>query len=1127
MKFVRRVAEGCEARRLREVLRAGGMASADGVRGGAIAMLAAAVAPFPSSHETLVLVCAEQPRARNVLDDLRTFVEPDVRLAWLPPWDQIPDFSRPLPDAVSGERLRVLQSLTSTEPPTILVAPVRSLLQPIPDRKQLEEHSFRLAVGDTLDSTELLERLVPHGFVVQPTVEFPLEIAVRGELIDLFAPNLPRPIRIERFGDEIETIRFFDSASQRSNRKIRDVEILRTSMTEKRGRIRDFLPRNSCFMFVEPADIQTSGMVDERSDAPESTVRGLFSEAADHGTLMVSDLTGDPAACHLAMRTGTVEAFIGTSFERIGGEIEQRLGTPDDIVIVSPTQAEIGRLTEILTEESPRMMAAGRIRFVHGTLSAGFRLASQNLILLSSTEMLRRTDRRMRVSATLPISDSLTSLISPELPEARDDAVKAEERPVISGHEHSGSKRRNSERTGRKSGRGEGKREKGKEKISGRGEWIPADEEKRRGVSPSMVRAIDGFSGLRPGDYVVHVAHGIALFRGLEMVEYGDQAEEVLLLEFANHFRVRVPASQIGLIQKYLGGTRLQPELSRYSDGGWSRKKKLVEEAVTDLAAQMLETAAKRNEMPGIAFPEDTPWQLEFDQAFPFVETNDQLAAMDAILRDMRSGRPMDRLLCGDVGFGKTELAVRAAFRAITAGYQVVVLAPTTVLAEQHYRTFRERMAMYPINIAMMSRFVDPGEQRRILNELESGRIDLVIGTHRVVSGDMKLQKPGLIIIDEEQRFGVRVKEELRYRYPEADILTLTATPIPRTLHQAVLGIRDISSLHTPPEARLAVKTEVLRFDERKIREAVLRELHRGGQVYFVHNRVNDMDEILRRLERIVPEAKIGVGHAQMPSGRLENVMIKFLSHQYDILLATTIVESGLDIPSANTIFIDEAHRYGLADLHQLRGRVGRSREEAYCYLLLGQSQNLTPNAMKRLRTLEEFSQLGSGFEIAMRDLEIRGAGNLLGTQQSGHIAAVGYEMYCELLERAVRRLRKQPPKKLFECEICLPWRTFIPESCVPGARDRIDLYRRMSRITKTEEYDAICAEFTDRFGRPPEEVRMMLQMVRLRLLAARFLVTRIRWESPNLRLEYLSEEVLRKLNQKCGDRIRFTDPGV
>ncbi len=648
--------------------------------------------------------------------------------------------------------------------------------------------------------------------------------------------------------------------------------------------------------------------------------------------------------------------------------------------------------------------------------------------------------------------------------------------------------------------------------------------ELRRVAQRRLGRAIDSFLELREGDLVVHVGHGIARYRGMKLLHKDDQAEEHLMLEFDEGVKLYVPSSKIALVQKYVGGTKSRPRLAKLGGRTWARQKQAVEDAVADVAADMIELQAARASRPGITFPDDTEWQQEFDASFPYHETTDQLETIDAIKTDMTQPRPMDRLLCGDVGFGKTELAMRATFKAVDAGYQVAVLVPTTILAEQHARTFGSRMAEFPFEIATLSRFATRKQQGEIIERLADGSIDVVIGTHRLAQPDVRFHNLGLVIIDEEQRFGVEVKERLKALRHTVDVLTMTATPIPRTLHMALLGLRDISNLQTPPEDRLAVETRVSRFDPGLIRSAILRELGRNGQVFFVHNRVSDIQILANRVRQIVPEARLAIGHAQMPEHELERVMLDFIDRRTNVLLTTTIVESGLDIPNANTMLIDEADRYGLADLHQLRGRVGRYKHRAYCYLLVDPNKHVTPNATRRLKSIEEFSDLGAGFALAMRDLEIRGAGNILGTQQSGHIALVGYELYCQLLEDAARRLKRLPPRTTIEVDIDLPGEAYIPRSYVPGMREKVDLYRRLSRVSTAEELSGFIAELQDRFGTLPPVVERLLAIAQLRVDAYRWLIRSIRMEGKYVVLGYASGPLVRQLAARSGGQLRVAD---
>jgi len=564
--------------------------------------------------------------------------------------------------------------------------------------------------------------------------------------------------------------------------------------------------------------------------------------------------------------------------------------------------------------------------------------------------------------------------------------------------------------------------------------------------------------------------------------------------------------------------------LAKIGGQSWAKQRKAAESAVTDMASELLEMQAERTSRRGIAFDPDNAWQRQFDASFPYLETPDQLTAIEASKTDMELPKPMDRLICGDVGFGKTEVAMRAAFKAVSSGHQVAVLVPTTVLAEQHYHSFCTRMAEFPVEIAKLSRFCSAAQQRQTVKNIARGKVDIVVGTHRLASNDVKFSNLGLVVVDEEQRFGVAVKERLKTLHSTVDVMTLSATPIPRTLHMALVGVRDISNLETPPAERMAVETNVTRWDDQTIRSAIVRELNRGGQVYFVHNRIGDMHTIADKIRRIVPEVRIGIGHGQMGEGELEQVMVDFIEHKFDLLLATTIIESGLDIPNANTIFIDDADRYGLSDLHQLRGRVGRYKHQAYCYMMVAKHKHLSPEASKRLRAIEEFSHMGAGFAISMRDLEIRGAGNLLGSQQSGHIAAVGYEMYCQLLEDAVRHLQKLPPKLSADVDIDLPVEAYLPDDYVPDLRHKIDLYRRIARINEASEIKAIRMELRDRFGKLPDPAKRILEFAELRLDAAAWQIAAITSDARFIVLHYTDRHRIDQLVRHTSIPIRIVD---
>ncbi|HEY1377515.1 MAG TPA: transcription-repair coupling factor [Gemmataceae bacterium] len=813
-------------------------------------------------------------------------------------------------------------------------------------------------------------------------------------------------------------------------------------------------------ILIEPDDLREQGR--HFLDRTGDPV-GLFSVPAT-----LQHLLKFPSVTVSALPAPSVEAtwhLRVESVERFSGNVARIRDELDQVAAAERVLIACHNDAEVkrLTEvlSAGRLAQSDRLRLVKGHVHAGYRLVEAGVIVLGSHELFHREDPAVAAPATAP----------------------------------------------------------------------------RFGGRKVESRAIDSFLELAAGDLVVHVSHGIARFRGTVMLDKEDQAhpqrrvgdgaparEEHLLLEFRDGVQVYVPASKIDLVQKYVGGSKTEPELSKFGGTGWLRKKERVEAAVHDLAAEMLQLQAIRAAQPGFAYPPDTDWQHEFEASFPYQETPDQLTTLKELKADMQKARPMDRLICGDVGYGKTELAVRAAFKAVDNGKQVAVLVPTTVLAEQHLRTFSQRFAEYPYVVEGVSRFKTQGEQRRILQRVAAGGIDVVIGTHRLVSEDVRFKDLGLVIIDEEQRFGVEHKEKLKRLRAMVDVLTLTATPIPRTLHLALLGIRDISNLETPPPDRLPIETRISRFDRALVRQAILRELNREGQVYFVHNRVQDIHAVASEVQSLVPEARVVIAHGQQHADELEEAMTKFVRREADILVATTIIESGLDIPNANTIFIHEADRYGLADMHQLRGRVGRHKNRAYAYLLLDSDRGVTPDAARRLKAIEEFTELGAGFKIALRDLEIRGAGNILGTQQSGHIAAVGYELYCQLLENAVRSMKKLPAKAPLETTIDLPWPAYLPHDYVPDQKGRIEVYRRLARVRDAAKLDDFRQELRDRYGPLPEPAEWLLRAAEVRLLAARWGITNVHRLDKDIVLTYRSGRLVKKLAERAGPRLRVVD---
>jgi transcription-repair coupling factor (superfamily II helicase) len=1019
---------------------------------------------------SLVVVLPHASDCDAFADDLAVFS--DAAVAVLPAIESFGDDDAVDEPAVA-ERLAVVKALTRPggSPPRILVTSIQALLTPLADPREIEESTRSLCIGGRLDPAELADWLVARGWHAADAVEEPGTFARRGGIVDLFAIDWDRPVRVELLGDEIESLRTFDIASQRSVASLESIDLTALVSRSKpkpddavprptkgrprsqsgkesvrRTQLSDVLPQGSWWALVEPLELaeearrafeRIRGVVENASEPDDVFTRIYRSPSVTLSCIAPSSLE---ASAELSVES--VERFTGV-LERVKEELET-VGRDQEVWIVCPTDAEIERLTELLADTAPAR--SGRLHFAPGKISAGFRLVPEKLAVIGSGELFRREDA---AAARAP----------------------------------------------------------------------------RRRLS----RAIDTFLDLHDGDYVVHVGHGIGRYKGLKVLEKQGRTEEFLEIEFAESTKIFVPASCIDLVQKYVGGTKLAPKLAKLGGKTWEKQKQAVRDAVADMASDMIRLQATRASRPGISFPAPTAWQREFEESFPFDETPDQLTAAEAIRDDMEKPRPMDRLLCGDVGFGKTEMAMRAAFKAVEAGYQVAVLVPTTVLAEQHCSSFQARFAEFPFTIRSLSRFSTLQEERDVLEGILSGKVDIVVGTHRLAQNDVAFRNLGLLVIDEEQRFGVDVKERLKALRSTVDVLTMTATPIPRTLHMSLLGIRDISSLATPPPDRQPVETRVARWDDALIRSAIERELARQGQVFFVHNRIHDIHLVAQKLARIVPEARIGIGHGRLSEKELEEVMVDFVAGRTDILLATTIIESGLDIPRANTIFIDESDTYGLADLHQLRGRVGRSHHRAYCYMLVDGGKPLTGTATRRLRAIQEFSSIGAGFSLAMRDLEIRGAGNLLGTQQSGHIATVGYELYCRLLEQAVRGLKAMPPAEPPPVHVDLPGEAWFPREYLADFRAKIDFYRRLSRATKESEIDDLAAELTDRFGPAPAEVLRLLEFSRLRIAAAGLGVAAIRRQNDLLMLTFheggrKTRNTLERLKGKVGGRLRIVD---
>jgi len=934
-----------------------------------------------------------------------------------------------LPDPeIAAERLALLSLVERNAGAHVIVATHASLDQAAPEPGALISASIQLRRRTTEKMERILEQLSGAGYERVAQVTTRGQFAVRGGIVDLYSWQAPLPVRVEFFGDEIESLREFDIDTQTSVNDLGSVEILlsaaakqgaavsktpgrfgnRPSLIEDQsGFIRDYIDNHDLKIDIEPgensdAQIQISESWIE--SGPED-FSGAFQDCAV-GEFAIGDLM-----------------LVQAKRAQFAARLKEWRANNAKIVIYFQTEGEIERFREIMGEKG----ALDDVDLVEGTLARGFCFPAANLVVLSAAELFGRFAAHGR----------------------------------------------------------------------------------RRLRRAERHRAQIDFSELREGDFVVHLEHGVGRFLGLEKFAAQNRVQEVLVLEFADEAKLYVPLEQAYLVSRYVGVGKKSPPLSSLGDAKWARAKKNAAASIFDYAGKMLALQAERETHPGHAFGPDTKWQAEFEHSFPFLETPDQLKTIVETKIDMEQPRPMDRLICGDAGFGKTEVAIRAAFKAVMDGKQVAVLAPTTVLAQQHSEVFRQRMLDYPVRIEMLSRFRSHSEQRKVLELLREGGVDIVIGTHRLISGDVVFKDLGLVVIDEEQRFGVLHKEKFKELFKLVDVLTLSATPIPRTLYLSLVGVKDMSTIETPPLNRLPVETVVCGYDERIIRDAINREIERQGQVFFLHNRVQTIERMRDKIADLCPDAKIDIGHGQMDSDELEAVMARFVAGKIDVLVCTTIVESGLDIPNANTIIIDRADRFGLADLYQLRGRVGRAEHKAYAYLLLPREMMTIGGARKRINAIKQYSSLGAGFRIAMRDLEIRGAGSILGTAQSGHIMAVGFDLYCQLLKQAVAQRKGEKLRLRLEVDLRLDFvatneaefvplgpearmPAFIPASFVGDTTLRIQAYRHIAEITTREQLERLGRDWRDRFGPFPPAVDNLFLLTEIKLAAADASISRV-----------------------------------
>ena len=1086
----------------------------------------------------VVLLTGRVDRAHNITEQLP---------AWLPD-HPIERFAEPsagfyerAPWATPTIRSR-LKTLARLAPPVgpagaapgsppIVVSSAYALMQKTLPVREFRGGSRTLKVGAIVDPEKLLRTWVQIGYSPTTIVVEPGTFSRRGGILDIFPAASNWPVRIEFFGDEIESLRTFSPSTQRSLDAIEQVTITPA---------REALPR------FGPA-------VAER-------YRDWFAAQPDPNE-DVTSTQPDAAPLENGVAFPYVEFYLPTFYSHPASLLNY---APEDALIVIE---DWGALEDTIAELEEQAVANREEKVAAGALPPDFPLPYMTWAELQDELSTRQTlHLGQNYAAPGDGAPSLGDLFTPgqryggQLRTVLDDLymLRAPDRPIVVVTQQA---QRLAELWGeqesyihpvttiaRPEDAGtlafvEGALAEG---------WVLHGEaaelhlltdaeifgwkrpEPRRRVQPRALPPESHFADLQVGDFVVHVEYGIGRFAGLRRRQIDQTEREYLVIEYAGNDLLYVPIHQADRLSRYVGAEDRPPQLHRLGTQDWSRTKANTQAAVQEVARELLELYAAREQVQGHAFSPDTPWQAELEASFPYIETIDQIRALDEVKADMERPRPMDRLICGDVGYGKTEVALRAAFKAVMDGKQVAILVPTTVLAQQHYNNFARRLLPFPVRVEMLSRFRSPAEQRQIIHDLAEGKIDIIIGTHRLLQPDVKLKDLGLLIIDEEQRFGVTHKEQFKEMRTEVDVLTLTATPIPRTLYMSLTGIRDVSMIQTPPEERLPVVTHVGVYDDRLVRQAIMREIDRGGQVFFVHNRIETINTVAARLRRTVPEASIVIGHGQMPEDKLEEVMSAFARGDYDVLLSTSIIESGLDIPNANTLIVDRADWFGLAQLYQLRGRVGRAANQAYAYFFHPRTSRLTPEARARLETIGEQTELGSGMNIALRDLEIRGAGDLLGTRQSGHIAAVGFHLYTQLLAQAVRHLRGEGeaphlPVATPTVTIDLPVPAYIPTTFIPEAALRIQLYRRLAELESLEAVNDMEAELRDRFGDLLPAVENLLFQIRVKLLAQRANVGAVASENGqiSLRLPYLASVDRQALQEELGHGVRVSRTAV
>ena len=1071
-------------------------------------LLATLIDDFP--NKSFLIVLPSQREAEQVLEEICTYtvsaasettrmLDVQSKMNLFPGWHRkVFDGIAP-PRETVADRIRCLEHLLYKER-SIIVTSSQAMLYRLPPRHRFAEACRVLNIGDEIDPDDVAVMLIRGGYQNVELVEVKGEFARRGDILDVYPLTANTPMRVEFFGDEIDTIRAFDPISQRSTESIESVtltplrEVLSADIsvdhwqTQADALIQEHaMPqlintvREITQSLTEVASSQNRLQEESGIGVPSyiDGIEGFLPMLVPETELLSDYLPNDTILCLIEPQWQKREASqmheqmqelyekklaesnlmvppdkLLASFETLSTELEKH--SVISLSLAPPRKVMDTKIPPLHFEMKPLALPSGNYQTVINQMKTWTEEGTRVHVFCETPQQSKRVSEILAERELFPpdIDTSVGTISEGFLNESLNLVVMSEDELFGSRHHRRPIRRR------------------------------PSTD------GTPILSLID----LKVGDYVVHVSHGIAIYDGIRRLALDGKSQDFLILRYNAGDILYVPTYQVDLVQKYIGSKDnvSKPRVDRLGGTAWNRRKGRVKESIEQMAGELLKLYALRQARKGFSFPAEVPWQTEFEALFLYQETDDQLQAIEDVKADMEDERPMDRLVCGDVGYGKTEIALRAAFKAVMSEKQVAILVPTTILALQHYDTFERRFQPFPVNIEMLNRFRTPKEIKQIKEGLANGTIDVVIGTHSLLSKTVAFDNLGLLIVDEEHRFGVKHKEKIKQFKETIDVLTLTATPIPRTLHMSLLGIRDFSVINTPPADRLPIQTYVMPYDSDVIREAIIAELGRGGQVFFVHNRVQDIQSIALAVQQLVPDARIAVAHGQMPERELETIMLEFVRHKHDVLVSTMIIESGLDIPNVNTILINRADALGLAQLYQLRGRVGRATLQAYGYLFYPQDRAITEGAQKRLRVIEEFTDLGSGFKIALRDLEIRGAGNILGGEQHGHIGTVGYELYCRLLEEAVMALRGEKVEETVETRINLPVEAYLPDNYVPDSRQKVSIYKKIAGLKDREALNELREELKDRYGAIPEPAEMLLEVANIKQLSQHLGITTI-----------------------------------